>query len=221
MYFNSIKHFTKIRFITIKNRTIHGHSNFYIVSAGNWLIEVEKLRYVMILLWERQGYEKERSCFHTKLLLSIEFDTTCEPGATFSQRWHQSFSQRFFDRLLQVAVEVCMWLLPPQHSKRLTFRNKKQKGKKHSLAYGILLFVSPLTHTTAYGQFTGKRYRVPFPFELWLLSAHSTLSWYRLFTEIHHRFKTELIVRHLHQVSKQECYVTLVLQVDSAGFPSK
>lgn len=121
---------------------MHGHSNFYIVSAGNWLIEVEKLRYVMILLWERQGYEKERSCFHTKLLLSIEFDTTCEPGATFSQRWHQSFNQRIFDRLLQVAVEVCMWLLPPQHSKSLTFRNKKQKGKKHYLAYGILLFVS-------------------------------------------------------------------------------
>lgn len=77
------------------------------------------------------------------------------------------------------------------------------------------------THTTAYGQFTGKRYRVPVPFELWLLSAHSILSWYRLFTEIQHRFKTELIVRQLHQDSKQECYVTLVLQVDSAGFPSK
>lgn len=38
-----------------------------------------------------------------------------------------------------------MWLLPPQYSKWLTFRNKKQKERKEHLIYGTFLFVSLLT----------------------------------------------------------------------------
>lgn len=59
----------------------------------------------MNFLCERQGYEKERSCF-CKLLLIFEFGTTRKPGATFSQRWHQSFNQPIFDKLLPSCIGI-------------------------------------------------------------------------------------------------------------------
>lgn len=144
---------TKIRFLTINNRKLLFVVTQSLISTWNRLAEMQKLIYGVILVWGRQLHVKERSCFHTKLLLTIVFDTTCELQVTFSWRWHQSFNHSIFDRLLPSCSGILHMITPPVTQQDVDSQKKQKEDKKPPSLWCISTFPhSPHHIQTIYWQ---------------------------------------------------------------------